>query len=99
MNFDSQKNSTPRHWSLARRRLNPNHWLALTRLGCGLSVTTLYRGFEGPAKELPTPPSDHSPLAAPFVNSERGLRPCLLRSFFWFWKCSRASPHPMEARL
>jgi hypothetical protein len=43
--------------------------------------------------EMPTPPSDHTPLAASFVNFERGLRPrsldpalCLgvsSRSFSW----------------
>src|SRR5260370_8019350 len=28
------------------RRENPNHWLAITRLGCGLSVNGLCCGFE-----------------------------------------------------
>src|SRR5258706_8907681 len=42
-------------------RQNSNHWLALTRRGCGLSVNGLCWGFE-PATEIPTPPSDHIPL-------------------------------------
>ncbi len=35
-----------------------------------------------PATEIPTPPSDHTPLAASFVNSERGFTPMLAEKFF-----------------
>jgi hypothetical protein len=39
-------------------------------------------GIEGPATEIPMPPSDHTPLAASFVNSERGFTPMLAEKFF-----------------
>src|SRR6266403_152450 len=78
------------------RRQNPNHWLALTRLGRGLSVKGCCWGFETRPRKYRRHEAIIFRFAASVVNSERGLRPCLLRSFFWFWKCSRVSPPPME---
>src|SRR5258708_31194043 len=64
------------------RRENPNHWLALTRFGRGLSVNGCCWGFETRPRKYRRREAIILRFAASFVNSERGLRSMLAEKFF-----------------
>jgi hypothetical protein len=58
-----QRVASEQHIPIDRfKRQNPNHWLAITRLGCRLSVNGLCWGFEARPRKYQRRQSDHTPL-------------------------------------